>query len=76
MDPDDAMELAEQMRDLGVEEFTLGDLHVKFRSGVVVPAEATRGGKSPGEHTPPGRSLRDTATAQGIGPPSFPGSAK
>ncbi len=74
MAPDDIVDLAEQLRDLGVAEFSVGDVHVKFRKGTVVPAEVERGGKSPGEHAPTGRDLRSVAEKQGIGPPRFPGS--
>lgn len=76
LSPDDIVDLAEQLRDLGVVEFSTGDVYVKFREGTVVPAEATRGGQSPGEHPPTGRDLRSQAEKQGIGPPSWPGSDK
>ena len=72
MEPDDAVDLTEQMRELGVSEFKLGDLHVVFRSDLVVAKEVQQRGKN--EDKPAGRDLRATATAQGIGPPRFPGS--
>ena len=74
MTAEDIVDLTEQMRDLGVSKFSVGDVAVEFRSDTVVAREAERGGKSPGEHVPAGRDLRSTAKAQGIGPPSFPGS--
>jgi hypothetical protein len=38
-DPEDIVDLAERLRDLGVSEFTIGGLHVKFRDDAPFKAE-------------------------------------
>ncbi len=76
LDTVDIVDLAEQLRSLGVSEFSVGDVRVVFAVGTVpVPREAVR--EDTDREAASSRAMNATilqrAEAQGIGRPKFPG---
>ena len=76
LDPVDIVDLAEQLRKLGVAEFSVGDVRVVFTPGAVVePRVAVM--EDTDYEASVNSKINDTvlarAQAQGIGKPKFPG---
>lgn len=70
MTPDDFVDLAHQLRDLGVAEFWYADYHVKFRPDALVPKEVEAREDKPA----PKKDLRQI-TADAFGHINFPGNS-
>lgn len=70
LSPDELVDLAHQLRDLGVSEFSLHGFFVKFKDAIALPEEVSyEKVASP----PVPRTLNDRAKQFGLGKLPFPG---
>lgn len=73
LDPVDILDLAEQLGRLGVAEFSVGDVRVVFKPGVVAVPVVGVQEDTAYEAASMNNTILGRAERQGIGKPKFPG---